>query len=174
MKKITLFVLFVMFTGMTFAQDFPITLDVAGALTIETGDSATGDDSDSDLFAGIFNIFKAGAYADVIYTFNDFVGAGVELGFYTMPNEDGDATALIDLPVLAIVEGSLFDIVRVKGHFGYTLSSHLTSDGLEYVNKLSVGARAYLGLLYLDYAALSWDGSKTSTKWGLGVEMPIL
>lgn len=181
MKKLTLLFVLTVLSSFVFAEenDNPFSVHVGGALTVESGDNlnADGDEELANAFNALLNMFKAGVYVDGLYNINEFIAAGVELGFYTFPNEDGEATALIDLPVLAIVEGNLFDILRVKGHFGYTFSTHLdleAESGLEYVNKFDIGARAYMGGLYLDYSMLFWADSKSSVKWGLGFEMPIL
>lgn len=175
MKKITLLLLTVILSGMVFAQELPISIQAGGAVTVETGDNVMEEDSDGfDALAGVFNMFKVGGYVDAIYNINEFVGVGAELGFYTFPTEDGEATALFDIPVLAIVEGNLFDVLKVKGHFGYTLSNHITADGLEYANKFDLGAKFFLGGLYLDYTMLFWGDSKSSIKWGLGFEFPIM
>jgi len=178
MKKITLVLLVAIFTGTIFAQESRFSIDVGAALTVETGDNVSSTDGESlDMLAGMFNIFKAGAFIDGLYKINDFVAVGGELGFYTMPSEDGEATALFDIPLLAILQGNLFDIIKVKGHFGYTLSNHLvldSADGLEYVNKFDLGARFFLGGLYLDYSVLMWGDSKSSVKWGLGYTLLMI
>ncbi len=188
MKKLNVLVLALLFAGTIFAQEAdsssasgsPLSIDVGGAITVETGDNIiTADGGSFDMLAGIFNIIKAGVYGDAIYSFNEFVGVGGEIGFYAFTTKENTVPALFDLPLLAIVEGNLFDIIRVKGHVGYTLSSHLVlknSDAmLALINKLDIGCRVFLGGLYIDYSLMSWnDGAaRSSQKWALGYEISL-